>query len=219
MKRSVWIAGASQGIGQDLASWLPSQGYSVTGFARAFGFDLREADAMVESLAAAGTPWAFVHCIGDFIETALLETSGEEWEQLVSSNLTTFLNPCRLLLPAMAEQGAGRIITFGAAGLQTGSAKTRAPSYFAVKAALHSMVKSLALEWADKNITINMLSPGLIHHESSHHESQARLASHIPVGRLGSPQDLRAAVLLLLSDGSSYITGQEFSVDGGFSLR
>lgn len=218
-KRSVWIAGASQGIGKDLASWLPTQGYSVTGFARAYGHDLSEADALAKSLGRSGPPWAFVHCIGDFIETGLLETSAEEWEQLVASNLTTFLNSCRVLLPAMAELGRGRIITFGAAGLSLGLAKTRAPAYFAVKAALLSTVKSLAIEWAHKGITINMLSPGLIHHEKSHGASQARLVSRVPAGRLGSPEDLRGSVELLLGDGSAYLTGQEFSIDGGFSLH
>ena len=109
------------------------------------------------------------------------------------------------------------MIGFGAAGVS--GAKGRAPAYFAAKAALGSVVGSLAKEWAKHAITVNLVLPGVIVHRDSDRKLEARLASRVPLGRLGTPSDLCGIVRLLVSDDGGYITGQEIRIDGGLSLR
>ena len=79
--------------------------------------------------------------------------------------------------------------------------------------------KSLARQWAPLGITINMISPGVIVHETSHAASAQRMATRIPVGRTGTARDVRGLVELLLDERGSYITGEEISVDGGLFLQ
>ena len=94
----------------------------------------------------------------------------------------------------------------------------RAPAYFAIKAALVHLARSLAAECAPHRVTVNVVSPGLIHHDRSHQASQERMLSRVPVGRLGTVADVTALVNYLLSDASSYLTGQDLAVDGGLQL-
>ncbi len=180
--------------------------------------DFGDAATRRELLDAYGAPFAWIHAPGDFLEKPLLETPDADWEQLLASNFWSFVHPARDLLPAMGKQGSGRVLCFGAAGLSLGTAKLRGPAYFAVKAALASVVKTLALEFGRMGVTVNMLSPGIIVHEHSHQESQKRLAPRVPLGRAGRAEDLFGATELLLGEKGAYITGQELTVDGGLSL-
>jgi 3-oxoacyl-[acyl-carrier protein] reductase len=87
-----------------------------------------------------------------------------------------------------------------------------------VKEAVGSVARSLALELAPAGITVNLVSPGLILHESSHADSQRRMLPRVPAGRLGSPADVTGAVRFLLSEEASYVTGVDLVVDGGLRL-
>jgi 3-oxoacyl-[acyl-carrier protein] reductase len=115
-----------------------------------------------------------------------------------------------------AEQG--RVVLFGAAGVCQDTGKKRAPAYFAVKAALMTVARSLAEEVASSGVTVNVVSPGLIVHESSYVESQRRMLPRVPAGRMGVPADVVGAVKFLLSDDASYVTGIDLEVDGGLHL-
>ena len=218
-RREIWVVGASRGIGRVLADGLEkSSGRPVRRIARSLGVDFADQGARRELLNTHGAPFAWVHTPGDFFEKPLLETADREWEELLASNLWSFVRPARELLPAMGQAGGGRVLCFGAAGLSLGTAKLRGPAYFAVKAALVSAMKTLALEFGGQGVTVNMLSPGIIVHEHSHQESQRRLAPRVPLGRAGVAEDLLGATELLLGRGGEYVTGQELTVDGGLSL-
>ena len=93
-RRVVFVAGATQGIGQDLAGFL-SDRYAVVPIARSLGHDLSRTGAAASLLAAHGAPWGWVHCPGDFLEKPLLAVTDAEWEQLLSSNLWSFVRAAR----------------------------------------------------------------------------------------------------------------------------
>lgn len=217
--RSVWIAGASRGIGADLSKSLGRSGWEVLPLARSLGQDLTEPGTVRALLDDHPCPYAWLHCMGDYLEKELLETGRAEWEHLFASNFISVLHAAGALLPRMAAEGGGRILVFGSSGVSLGTGKVRAPAYFAVKSALLSAIKSLARQWAPLGITINMISPGVIVHEHSHKESAHRMADRIPMGRTGEASDLRGLVELLLDERGSYITGEEINVDGGLFLQ
>jgi NAD(P)-dependent dehydrogenase (short-subunit alcohol dehydrogenase family) len=220
-KRGIWVVGASRGIGRAIADSLENEaleGRPVLPIARTYERDFADPQLRAELLREHGAPHAWVHTPGDFFEKPLLETRDSDWEQLFESNLWSFLRPARELLPAMAAAGGGRVIVFGAAGLSLGTAKLRGSAYFAVKAALLSACKSLALEFGKQGVTVNMISPGIVVHEHSHQASQKRLAPRVPLGRSSVPEDLLGVVRMLLGPGGAYLTGDEITVDGGLSL-
>lgn len=213
------VVGGRTGIGRAIASWYPgSQVWSRS----TNGVDATDPDsiraASEQYLGEHGAPYALIHSVGDFEERSLLDTSDESMRHLLESNLCSAFHVTQALVPAMIEAGRGRVLLFGAAGVGQATAKVRAPWYFAVKAALLSLTRSLAKEAAAGGVTVNMISPGLILHENSHAESQKRMESRVPLGRVGSPEDLRGAVDTLLGDGGRYVTGDEWTIDGGLSL-
>jgi NAD(P)-dependent dehydrogenase (short-subunit alcohol dehydrogenase family) len=118
----------------------------------------------------------------------------------------------------MVAARRGRVLMFAAAGVDVQDGKTRAPIYFAAKAALTSIARSLAVEVAPSGVTVNVISPGIIRHPDSHAESQDRMAHRVPLGRAGAVGDVLGAVELLLSERGGYITGANITVDGGVSL-
>ena len=94
----------------------------------------------------------------------------------------------------------------------------RAPVYFATKAAVIQLARSLAAEVAPSGVTVNVVAPGLIDHPDSHRDSQTRMLPRVPAGRLGNPADVVAAVRYLLAEEASYVTGQVLTIDGGLQL-
>ena len=216
-KEPLWIVGGTQGIGKYLKDCL-SKEYRIYSFSRREGADFSDENVVRDLLLTHGAPYGWIHCPGSFLERPLLETAAEEWEALLRSNLWSFVEAARVLLPAMGERGGGRVLAFGAAALKQRSAKLRGPAYFAVKEALFSVVQSLAKEWAPRGVLLNLVSPGLIVHAHSVRESQDRMKGKVPLGRLGTPGDVEGLVRLLLSPQGGYLVGQELVVDGGLSL-
>lgn len=218
--RRILVVGGSAGIGAALVGHL---GERCSFWSRSTAVDVSDPDelqrASHELLTREGPPFGLVHCVGDFVESPILSSDLELFDRLLQSNLRTAFMVVRQLLPAMAAAGRGRVILFAAAGAGEPGAKTRAPLYFAAKAALLSMTRSLAMEVAGKGVTVNSISPGLINHEASDDSVHARLAKRVPLGRAGSLADVLPVIDLLLGDGGAYITGSDFVVDGGLSLR
>lgn len=215
----ILVVGGSAGIGKAVADSL---GDRALVWSRRQGVDATD-PAQIHAAAAAllathGAPWGLVHTVGDFREQPLLGSDASDFAQLLHSNLTTLFLVVQALLPAMVAQQRGRVVLFGAAGIERGRAMTRAPVYFACKAAVAQLARSLAAEVAPAGVTVNVVSPGLISHQDSHQQSQQRLLGRVPLGRLGGVGDVVSLVRWLLDEQSGYVTGENFTVDGGLQL-
>lgn len=210
------LVGGGQGIGAALAGQL---GSACTSWTRTGGVDATDAASVRAAFDALrvehGVPYALVHCVGDFCEQPLLETDEATYRAQFASNVDTAFQVVQAVVPAMVEAGRGRVVLFAAAGADRQQAMLRAPVYFAAKAALIQLARSLALEVAPSGVTVNVVSPGLIDHEHSHRASQARMLPKVPLGRVGSCDDVVAMVRYLLSPEAAYVTGQVLTVDGG----
>jgi len=148
------------------------------------------------------------------------EITIEAWERLIAVNLTGTFHCCQVAVPDMVEAGWGRIVMISSSSAQRGSPKMA--HYAASKGALLSLTKSLAREYGSLGITVNNVPPSGIETPMQHHSQTAgflpsneQMASSIPVGHLGSGDDIAAAVGFLCSEEAGFITGQVLGVNGG----
>ncbi|MCE5240864.1 SDR family oxidoreductase [bacterium] len=231
--KTALVTGAAQGLGRAIALRLRDEGCLVAALdmntcALANLPDMvlpLAADVTVETelqAAVAQMTEAFggvdilVNNAGVQSKERLPELDTELFEHVLKVNLTGAFMLSRMVLPQMKERGWGRIINMGsmagkAGGLTTGAA------YTASKAGLMGLTKSLAREGAP-HVTANALAPAFIETEMTDPAIRAELAAQIPVGRLGTPQEVAAAVAFLASDFAGYITGEVMDINGGFLI-
>jgi len=156
------------------------------------------------------------------IRSHLLEVSRQDFDQQLSVNLWASMELVQLALPAMIEQGWGRILTIGS--VQQCHPHPEMLVYAASKAAQFNMVVNLARQVAHHGVTVNNLSPGTIETDRNtealaNPHYRAQVLSKIPSQRFGRPEDCAGAALLLCSDAGCYITGIDLTVDGGLHLE
>jgi len=149
----------------------------------------------------------------------MLRMKREDWDEVIATNLTPAFALVQATLKPMIKQRTGRIINISSVVGQTGNAGQA--NYAASKAGLIGFSKALAREVASRNITVNVVAPGLIATDMTKaitEKAQGDWAAQIPLGRLGTTADVAAAVCFLASDEASYITGQVLAVNGGMYM-
>ena len=145
--------------------------------------------------------------------------SDSDWKTVIDTNLTGAFNMCRAVAKSMIRRRYGRIVNIASTAGETGNAGQ--VNYSAAKSGLIGLTKSLARELAPRNILVNCVSPGLISGGLSMRLSAVQVESiiqHVPLGRLGEPQDVAAAVAFFCSDMARYITGQVLRINGGLYM-
>ena len=167
--------------------------------------------AFDEIEAALGQPTVLVLNAGILPLVPLEETSAELWERTLGINLTGAFFCARRALPGMRALGYGRVVGLGAAVGKSGGARSAA--YAASKAGLMTLVKSIAAEYARDGITANVVAPALI--DTQLIGATREMAGRVPVGRLGTPEEVAAAVAFLVSSEAGYITGEVLDINGG----
>ncbi len=148
-----------------------------------------------------------------------LRMKDEEWQQVIDINLTASFRLARAAIKGMLKRRNGRIIFITSVVGWTGNPGQA--NYCASKAGLTGMAKSLAQEVASRGITINCIAPGFIATnmtDALNDEQKARINQNIPLGRMGSADDIAAGALYLASDSASYITGQTLHINGGLYM-
>jgi 3-oxoacyl-[acyl-carrier protein] reductase len=237
--RRVLVTGASRGIGRAVAFALARDGLDVAIAYRsnaaaartladeiaAIGrcavtleFDVADraaaAEAITSDIASGGAYWGAVHCAGVHADAPFPGMAGEAWDRVLRTNLDGFYNVLHpLVMPMVRARNGGRIVTISSvAGIAGNRGQT---NYSASKAGLIGATKSLALELAKRKITVNCVAPGWIETEMLGDADRDGLAAMVPLRRIGTPEDVAAAVSFLFSSGASYITGQVLSVNGG----
>jgi len=149
------------------------------------------------------------------------EMSDGEWTEMLSVNLTGTFNVIRAAVPAMKEQGFGRIVNISSTAGQRGEAMHS--HYAATKGGVHSLTKSLAVELAPHGITVNCVAPGWTETDMTAESlapgpGREEILSTIPLGRAARPEEVAAAVAFLASDMASYVNGEILNVNGGSVL-
>lgn len=149
----------------------------------------------------------------------LIRMTDEEWEQVMRVNLTSVFNCTRAVLKQMSRARYGRIVSVASVSGLVGNPGQA--NYAASKAGIIGFMRTVAREMAARGITANVVAPGLIDTglaQALTDEQRQDLKRHIPLGSLGQPEDIAAAVAFLVSGGAKYITGQVLNVDGGMVL-
>jgi 3-oxoacyl-[acyl-carrier protein] reductase len=239
----VLVTGASRGIGEGIAKAAAEEGATVVcgardeaklqavvsailaagGKAEAVGLDVARRDsvdaAFERLLAAHGRLDGLVNNAGITRDNLLLRMKVEDWEAVLATNLTGVFHCTQAAMRPMLKQRAGRLVNVTSVVGLTGNAGQA--NYAASKAGLIGFTKSVAREVASRGITANAVAPGFIDTEMTAamtDKAREAMVSAIPLGRTGQARDVAGAVVFLLSDAASYITGQVLAVDGGFHM-
>jgi NAD(P)-dependent dehydrogenase (short-subunit alcohol dehydrogenase family) len=204
---------------EEVAEALRSQGVQTLGL----GCDVRDPAAIREvvdaTLARFGRIDILINNAGVSWGASVEEMTLEQWDKVLSTNLTGTFLFCQGAAKAMAAQRAGKIINIASvAGLGGASAELQAIGYHASKGGVIAFTKDLACKWAPHNIQVNAIAPGWFPTHMSgwiiEHRKDSLLAK-IPLGRFGGDHDLKGAAVFLASDASAYVTGHVLVVDGG----
>ena len=235
------VTGASRGIGAAIAKSLASAGATVIGTAtsehgaatikttlgasgRGTVLDIasdKSVQALITDLRAReGSPIIVVNNAGIRKDNLLLRMKYEEWDAVLSTNLSGVFRVCKAVLRGMIKAKRGRIINIASViGLMGNAGQV---NYAASKAGIIGFSKSLAREVGSRNITVNVVAPGVIDTDMTRvlsEEQRATMLDQVPLNRLGEAQDIANSVIFLASDAAAYITGETIHVNGGMLMH
>ncbi len=238
--RTALVTGASGGLGGSIARALHAQGAAValSGTRRAaleaLAAELKDhahpapcdladpaaADALVPAVEAAFGPLdILVNNAGVTRDSLLMRMKDADWDSVLAINLTAAFRLSRAVLKGMLRRRHGRIINI--ASVVGVSGNVGQGNYAAAKAGLIGMSKSLAAEVAPRGITVNCIAPGFILSpmtEALDQKQRDAILASVPIGRLGSGEDIGAAAVYLASSEAAYVTGQTLHVNGGMAM-
>jgi len=240
----VLVTGATRGIGRAIAVRLGSQGATIVGTAtseagaKSITEYLREANiagsgmvlnvtdpdsieaVVTETESTYGAPSILVNNAGITRDNLLVRMKDDDWDDIISTNLTPIYKLSKRCLRAMTKARSGRIITItSVVGVMGNAGQT---NYAAAKAGVIGFSKSLAREVGARGITVNAVAPGFIDTDmtsSLADEHKTVLLSQVPIKRLGTPEEIAGAVSYLASDDAAYITGETIHVNGGMYMN
>lgn len=230
------VTGGTRGIGLAITAYLSGEGYKVAALyhgndeaakqceretgAKAFKVDVTDFDACQKACqeieSTMGPVAVLVNNAGITKDGVLHKMSPENWSTVLATNLTSCFNMCRAVVAAMRDRGYGRIINISSINGQKG--QFGQTNYAAAKAGMIGFTKALALENAAKGITVNAICPGYIATDmtaSVKPEVLDSIIKQIPVGRMGTPEEIAETVAFLASEKAAFITGSTVTINGG----
>ena len=234
--RIALVSGASRGIGHAIATGLAEAGATTFGLARspapadgAYAYrqcdvtDVKEVAAlMAEVFAAHGRIDILVNAAGITLPGGVAADPAEAFRQTLAANLTAVYDCCRLVVPYMQKGGGGSIVNVTSIGAEQGFPGN--PGYAAAKGGLAAMTRALAVDYGPSGIRVNNLAPGYVRTamtEASHSDPgrHAARAARTILGRWGRAEEMVGAAIFLASSASSYVTGTDLFVDGGWTAK
>jgi 3-oxoacyl-[acyl-carrier protein] reductase len=242
-KRTAVVTGASRGIGRAIALELGGRGAQIVGTAtsaagaaaigeyfaaaglagRGAVLDVAKPDSVEaffkELDAAEGTPAILVNNAGVTRDGLLMRMSAEDWQTVLETDLSSVYRTCKAVMRGMMKARYGRIVNIASVIAVMGNAGQS--NYAAAKAGMIGFSKSLAREVGSRGITVNVVAPGFIATDMTgvlDEKTRAALLAQVPLGRLGSVEDVAHAVAYLASPEAGYITGETLHVNGGMYM-
>jgi len=231
------VTGSARGIGRAIALALAREGYDVAVHFRTSASEAEETRAAAEALgvravtlqadltdleaagelvreahAALGSLAVLVNNVGNYVHAPLDEVTLEEWRDVLATNLDATFATCRAATPLMRAAGGGRIVNLGYAGAQSLLARPNLAAYAIAKTGVVLLTKAIARAEAAHGITANVVAPGVIE------TSRTKPLGEIPAGRVGTVEEVAAAVCSFLAPEAGYVTGQVLEVAGGWNL-
>ena len=229
--KHVLITGGSRGIGAAAVRAFARAGYAVSFFyekseaaaaalsaetgAAALRCDAADTEAVAAAVASIPPVDVLVNNAGISHVGLISQITPEEWDRLFAVNVKSIYNTVRAVLPAMLQKQAGAVVNLSSMWGQAGASCEAA--YSATKGAVIALTQALARELGPSGIRVNAVSPGMIDTEMNAHlsaEDKAALAEDTPLGRIGTPEEVAAAILYLAE--ADFVTGQNLPVNGGY---